>query len=183
MPITLAADQVIIGVLNVESEELDAFSGFNTVVLESFADRVRTLLAFVKLRNDVTAALESRHANDLLVAIGNQTSNFIHRLGNSAGALRAKIMELQETVEDGLPDKESLQGELTELLKLADRTLQTPDQVTRFLGQGGITVNVNKCVAEALRELSPQPTSPSRRNSKSRFQNFHSTHSRLSYRI
>jgi signal transduction histidine kinase len=155
VPITLAADQVIIGVLNVESEELDAFSGFNRLVLESFADRVRTLLAFVKLRNDVTAALESRHANDLLVAIGDQTSNFIHRLGNSAGALRAKIMELQETVEDGLPDKESLQGELTELLKLADRTLQTPDQVTRFLGQGGITINVNKCVTEVLRELSP----------------------------
>jgi signal transduction histidine kinase len=155
VPITLAVEEVIIGVLNVESEELDAFSGFNTVVLESFADRVRTLLAFAKLRNDVTAALESRHANDLLVAIGDQTTNFIHRLGNSAGALRAKIMELQETVEDGVPDKEFLQGELTELLKLAERTLQTPAQVTRFLGQGGITVNVNKCVAEVLRELGP----------------------------
>jgi signal transduction histidine kinase len=155
VPITLTAGQVIIGVLNVESEEPDAFSGFNAVVLEGFADRVRTLLAFAKLRNDVTAALEARHANDLLIAIGDQTSNFIHRLSNSAGALRAKILELQETVEDGLPDKETLQGELTQLLKLADRTLQTPDQVTRFLGQGGITVNVNKCVAEVLRELSP----------------------------
>jgi GAF domain-containing protein len=155
VPITLAVDETIIGVLNVESEELDAFSGFNTVVLESFADRVRTLLAFAKLRNDVTAALESRHASDLLVAIGDQTTNFIHRLGNSAGAMRAKIMELQETVEDGMPDKESLQGELAELLKLAERTLQTPDQVTRFLGQGGIKVNVNKCIAEVLREMRP----------------------------
>jgi signal transduction histidine kinase len=155
VPITLPGNQMIIGVLNVESEEPDAFSGFSTVVLESFADRVRTLLAFAKLRSDVTAALESRHANDLLIAIGDQTSNFIHRLGNSAGALRVKIMELQETVEDGLPSREVLQGELAELLELADRTLQTPDQVTRFLGQGGITVNVNKCVAQVLREQNP----------------------------
>jgi signal transduction histidine kinase len=155
VPITLAADQVIIGVLNVESEELDAFSGFNEVVLESFAAKVRSLLAFVKLRNDVTAALESRHVNDLLVAIGDQTSNFIHRLNNSAGALRARILELQETVDDdGIPDQESLRAELAELLRLANRTLDMPAQVTRFLGQGGNMVDVNKCVSDELRELS-----------------------------
>lgn len=159
VPITLTAERVIIGVLNVESEELDAFSGFNEVVLENFAEKVRSLLAFVKLRNDVTAALESRHVNDLLVAIGDQTSNFIHRLNNSAGALRARILELQEMIDDGdLPDKESLHAELTGLLRLADRTLDMPTRVTRFLGQGGNVVDVNKCVSDALRELSPPAT-------------------------
>ena len=155
VPITLAADGVIIGVLNVESEELDAFSGFNEVVIESFAEKVRSLLAFAKLRNDVTAALESRHVNDLLIAIGDQTSNFIHRLNNSAGALRVKILELQETIDEGVPDTQFLQRELAELLRLADRTLEMPAQVTRFLGQGGITVDVNKCIADVLRESSP----------------------------
>ncbi|MGA8529208.1 MAG: GAF domain-containing protein [Acidobacteriaceae bacterium] len=155
VPITLAADQVIIGVLNVESEELDAFSGFNEVVLESFAAKIRSLLAFVKLRNDVTVALESRHVNDLLVAIGDQTSNFIHRLNNSAGALRAKILELQETVDESAPDRDFLLAELADLLRLADRTLEMPAQVTRFLGQDGNTVDVNKCVADVLHELRP----------------------------
>ncbi|HEY6494408.1 MAG TPA: GAF domain-containing protein [Trebonia sp.] len=155
VPITLAGDHVVIGVLNAESKELDAFSGFNEVVLESFADKVRSLLAFAKLRNDVTVALESRHVNDLLVAIGDQTSNFIHRLNNSAGALRARILELQEVVDDGPLDKEFLRAELTELLRLADRTLDMPAQVTRFLGQGGNVVDVNKCVSDMLRDLSP----------------------------
>jgi signal transduction histidine kinase len=156
VPITLADDQVIIGVLNVESEELDAFSGFNEIVLETFAEKVRSLLAFVKLRNDVTAALESRHANDLLVAIGDQTSNFIHRLNNSAGALRARILELQEIVdEDGVLDQEFLRDELGELLRLAERTLEMPAQVTRFFAQGGNAVDVNQCVCEVLRELNP----------------------------
>jgi signal transduction histidine kinase len=156
VPITLAADQVIIGVLNVESEELDAFSGFNEVVLESFAAKVRSLLAFVKLRNDVTVALESRHVNDLLVAIGDQTSNFIHRLNNSAGALRARILELQETIDEGgVLDRAVLRAELAELLRLAERTLDMPAQVTRFLGQGGNAIDVNECVCDVLRELSP----------------------------
>jgi len=156
VPITLTADRVIIGVLNVESEELDAFSGFNEVVLENFAEKVRSLLAFVKLRNDVTAALESRHVNDLLVAIGDQTSNFIHRLNNSAGALRAQILELQETIDEGgALDRDYLRAELAQLLRLADRTLDMPTQVTRFLGQGGNTVDVNRCVSEVLRELNP----------------------------
>ena len=63
---------------------------------ETSPTKVRSLLAFAKLRNDVTAALESRHVNDLLIAIGDQTSNFIHRLNNSAGALRAGILAVQE---------------------------------------------------------------------------------------
>jgi signal transduction histidine kinase len=156
VPITLADDQVVIGVLNVESRELDAFSGFNEVILESFAEKVQSLLAFAKLRGDVTAALESRHVNDLLVAIGDQTSNFIHRLNNSAGALRARILELQEVVDDDGPlDKEFLRAELAELLRLANRTLDMPAQVTRFLGQGGNVIDVNKCVSDVLRDLSP----------------------------
>lgn len=158
VPITLAADGPLIGVLTVESQEPDAFSGYNTIVIENFADKVRFLLAFAKLRNDVTAALESRHANDLLIAIGDQTSNFIHRLNNSAGALRAGILELQETVEDeGVPNQEYLQARLDELLRLAERTLEMPAQVTRFLGQGGITFDVNKCVRDVLRDASRPP--------------------------
>ncbi len=157
VPITLGTDVTIIGVLNVESEVPDAFSGFNRVVLENFADKVRLLLAFVKLRNDVTFALEARHANDLLIAIGDQTSNFIHRLNNSAGALRTRILELQDTIEDdGVPDKAALQAELTELLRLADRTLEMPASVSRFIGQGGgNTFDVNKCITDVLREQSP----------------------------
>jgi len=155
VPITLADDKVIIGVLNVESEEIDAFSGFNKLLLESFADKVRVLLAVAKLRADVTDALESRHASDLLIAVGDQTSNLIHRLNNSVGALRAKILELQELMDEGQIPKDSdfLSNALEELLELADRTLEMPEQVTRFLSQDGNTINVNKCVSDILHDI------------------------------
>lgn len=153
VPITLADKRVIIGVLNVESEELDAFSGFNQIVLENFADKVRTLLAFAKLRTDVTNTLEARHANDLLIAIGDQTSHFIHRLNNSAGALRAKILELQEQAEEHELDQKVLLDSLEDLLVLANRTLEMPKQVSRDLGQEDNTVDVNKCVTDILRDV------------------------------
>jgi signal transduction histidine kinase len=153
VPITLADKRVIIGVLNVESEELDAFSGFNQIVLEGFADKVRTLLAFAKLRTDVTNTLESRHANDLLIAIGDQTSHFIHRLNNSAGSLRAKILELLELAEERALDQKFLLDSLEELLVLANRTLEMPKQVSRDLGQEDNTVDVNKCVSDILTDL------------------------------
>jgi signal transduction histidine kinase len=159
VPITLIDNKVVIGVLNVESEEIDAFSGFNKLVLESFADKVRVLLAFAKLRSDVTDALESRHASDLLIAIGDQSSNLIHRVNNSVGALRAKILELQELLDEGQIPKDVafLSGALVDLLELADRTLEMPDQVTRFLSQEGNTIDVNKCISDVLHEI-PPPT-------------------------
>lgn len=156
IPIKLADSDAIIGVLNVESEEIDAFSGFNKILLESFADKVRVLLAFTKLRTDVTEALESRHASDLLIAVGDQTSNLIHRLNNSVGALRAKILELQEDSEEDPPPlgKDRLRDALGELLELADHTLEMPEQVTRFLSHDRNTIGVNKVITEILQETS-----------------------------
>lgn len=153
VPIIMGADSVVIGVLNVESEELDAFSGFNEIVLESFAAKVRTLLAFAKLRTDLTNTLESRHANDLLIAIGDQTSHFIHRLNNSAGALRAKILELLELTEEPTLDREFLKETLEDLLVLANRTLEMPRQVSRDLGQEDNNVDVNKCITDTLGDM------------------------------
>jgi signal transduction histidine kinase len=157
VPITLGEDKLIIGVLNVESEEPDAFSGFNQIVLEGFADKVRTLLAFAKLRTNLTNTLESRHASDLLIAVGDQTSNLIHRVNNSVGALRMKLLELQELCTDGklLQDTEFLSRSLAESVALADRTLEMPEQVTKFLSQDGSTIDLNSSITEILRDISP----------------------------
>lgn len=151
VPILLGNDNVVIGVLNVESEELDTFGDYYRIILESFADRVRTLLAFAKLRADVTSTLELRQANDLLVAIGDQTSNMIHRLNNTVGAMRVIIRELQDSQEDGdIQNSNYLTDSLETLLHLVDRTLEMPQQVTQFLSKENSVVDVNKCVEAAL---------------------------------
>jgi signal transduction histidine kinase len=149
VPILFGEEDLVIGVLNVESDDSDAFYGFYQVVLESFADKVRTLLAFARLRADVTEALELRSADDLLLAIGDQTTHMIHRLNNTVGAMRFRIMELQDMQGSGSLDEDSLKEALDALRSLAERTLRMPDEITQ-LGGEGTSVDVNECVRKAI---------------------------------
>jgi signal transduction histidine kinase len=154
IPILLGDDDLAIGVLNVESEEVDAFQGFAQVILESFADKVRVLLAFAKLRADVTEAMDFRNASDLLVAVGDQTSNMIHRMNNTVGAMRLRILELQRSQEEGeLAHGDFLEESLEGLRMLAERTLQMPEEVAHLLSQQSSTVDVNAAVHAAVRSI------------------------------
>jgi signal transduction histidine kinase len=154
IPILLWNSDVAIGVLNVESSEPEAFAGFCQVILENFADKVQTLLAFAKLRSDVTEAMEVRNANDLLVAVGDQASNMIHRLNNTVGAMRLRIIELQDLERDGNLAGDPFVGEsLAALRSLADQILEMPEEVTRLLNQHGARVNVNDVVNAELAKV------------------------------
>jgi signal transduction histidine kinase len=153
VPILFGEEELVIGVLNVESDESDAFYGFYQIVLESFAEKVRTLLAFARLRADVTDALELRSADDLLLAIGDQTSHMIHRLNNTVGAMRFRIMELQDLQGSESLDKAYLTESLDALRDLADRTLRMPDEITLQLGREGASVDVNECIRKAIGQI------------------------------
>jgi|SRR5271165_6034607 len=158
-------DKVAIGVINVESEEAEAFYGFYQVTLESFAEKVKTLLAFAKLRQDVTEALEARSADDVLAAVGDQTSHLVHRINNTVGAMRFRIKELQDMRRDGgLESGDFLDESLEALLTLADRTLEMPDEVIQLLGRGGAKVDVNRCVEDAIDKTRIPSTVELRRN-------------------
>jgi len=153
VPILFGKQDIVIGVLNVESSEPDAFSGFYQIILESFATKVRTLLAFAKLRADVTDALDVRSADDLLAAVGDQASHMVHRLNNHVGAMRVRIMELQRQQRRGTLDEEFLRNSLSALYDLAELTLKMPDDITAMLGQRGSRVDINDCVRSALKEV------------------------------
>jgi signal transduction histidine kinase len=153
VPILFGEDDLVIGVLNVESTEENAFSGFYQIVLENFAEKVRTLLAFAKLRADVTEALELSSADDLLLAVGDQTSNLVHRLNNTVGAMRVRILELQEMQDDKGVDESFLRKTLAALLDLADRTLKMPEEISQLLAQEGTMVDVNDCVRKAVHQI------------------------------
>ena len=53
------------------------------------------------------------------------------------------------------PRRPSLSTALAELLQLADKTLEMPEQVTRFLGRDGNAVDINRAIIETLREIAP----------------------------
>lgn len=154
VPILFGEDDVAIGILNVESAELHAFHRFYQIVLESFADKVKTLLAFAKLRADVTEALEMRTADEFLVAVGDQTSHMIHRINSTVGAMRLRIIELQDLRASAGPDgNEFLDQTLVALRSLAERALKMPNQMLYILSQERSRVDVNQCVEHAIRQI------------------------------
>jgi signal transduction histidine kinase len=152
VPILYGEHDLVIGVLNVESSELDAFYGSYQVVLENFAEKVRTLLAFARLRADVTEAIELRSADDLLLAVGDQTSHMIHRLNNTVGAMRFAIEELQDKQKDGRLDEDFLSESLTMLHNSAMRALKMPEDMLQ-LAEAGTTVDINECINEAIAKI------------------------------
>jgi signal transduction histidine kinase len=154
IPLRLNNSDVIIGVLNVESDHPDAFEGFSQVILESFASRVMALLAFAKLRSNLVESIEVRNASDMLVAVGDQASSMIHRINNVIGAMRIRILELQDLDDAGeLSGHPFLTDSLTVLKSLADQTLQMPEDVTRMLDERTVTVNPNDVVQSVLAGL------------------------------
>jgi len=153
VPILIGDDKVVIGVLNIESSEPDAFGGFYQLILENFAEKVTAILAYAKLRADVTEALELRHANDLLVAVGDQTSNMIHRLNNTVGAMRVRIKEVQQNCADEIKENEFLRESLESLLLSAEKTLEMPREITRFLGRTHDIIHLNECIEDALGDM------------------------------
>jgi signal transduction histidine kinase len=154
----LGDDDLPIGVLNLESDEYDAFQGFSQVILESFADKVRVLLAFAKLRSNVTEAMDVRNATDLLIAVGDQASNMIHRMNSTVGQMQFRILELQSALENAeLPQNEFLEESLETLRTLAERTLQMPEEVTQLLSQQSSTVDVNAAVHGVLEKIPVPP--------------------------
>jgi signal transduction histidine kinase len=156
VPILFGEDDLAIGVLNVESTEEDAFYGFYQIVLESFAEKVKTLLAFAKLRADVAEALDLRTANEVLAAVGDQTSHIVHRLNNTVGAMRVRIIELQRRNAAGtLNGSDFLSESLDSLRNLAERTLRMPAEVTQALSPESSNVDVNESVQRALEQTDP----------------------------
>lgn len=152
VPILFGGEDLVIGVLNVESAERNAFSDFYQLVLENFAEKVRTLLAFARLRSDLTEALELRTADDVLAAVGDQTSHMIHRLNNTVGAMRLRIIELEDAQERGDLSMDFLRETLGALRNLAERTLKMPDEITMLLDNKS-KVDVNVCVEGAIAKI------------------------------
>jgi signal transduction histidine kinase len=151
VPIVLGEDGTTMGVLSVFSSEPDAFQGFSEVVLENFADKARTLLAFAKLRSDVTEALEIQYESSLLIAVGDRTLNIIHRLNNSVGAMRATILDMQDDwAEDEARAAEIMPVFLEQMRRMVESTLRVPDATTNLLSGEGRDVDVNETIKESL---------------------------------
>jgi signal transduction histidine kinase len=135
VPILIGTDNLAIGVLNVESPTPDAFGGVYQLLLERFARKVTMLLVVLKLRSDIENALEAHHSTELMVAVGDQASNMVHKLNNVVGAMRVRVIEIQQNCAAEVEGSAFLRESLDHLIRSAEETLDLPRRVQSFLAE------------------------------------------------
>jgi signal transduction histidine kinase len=155
VPILVGADHMPIGVFNVESPVRDAFGGVYQLLLERFARKVSMLLAITKLRSDIANTLEAHHSAELMIAVGDQASNMVHKLNNVVGAMRVRVKEVQQNCAAEVEASDFLRESLDHLLRGADETLELPKRVQTFLADDTELSNfdVNVVIASALERV------------------------------
>src|SRR5207248_1347463 len=112
------------------------------------------------LRSDLLAAVEVQAANDLLIAVGDQTSHVIHRINNIIGAMKFRITELQSMLKEGTLQPDVFLEESLQALRMqAERALRLPKDVSQLLNQERSKVDVNAVTHAVLEKLTELPDS------------------------
>lgn len=130
MVVPIKLQDEIIGVINLESEE-DEYDEFSKFVTENFARQIATIILPLKLRLELETHKEREQAEAILLAIGSQTSNFIHRLNNDVGAIRVMAEEIQMDCREELEKNSFLAERVAKIHSNALEALQLPKQMRK----------------------------------------------------
>jgi signal transduction histidine kinase len=144
-----------IAVINVESPDPIAFDrDYQTIILERFSREVAVMLAFAKLRTDVSNALEMQHANEVQIAIGDQVGNVIHTLNNTVGAIRYLVREIKQECDEQLRESDFLREAMDDIEQLSDRALDLPREMKGRIEKID-TYDVNELLGDVVKDMKP----------------------------
>ena len=142
-----------VGVINVESPEIGVFDPYFQYVLQRFSHEVSNVFALVKLKEDLQNAKEYQQSTELLVAIGDQAGNIIHRLNNTVGAMKVWLREIQLSCKKELDENEFLRDRIDDLLRGAEETLRLPQEIKKAIKTGIQDTDVNAALGETLKRM------------------------------
>jgi signal transduction histidine kinase len=144
----LVADQVV-GVLNIESDQPEAFDNFSQVIMQKCSRDIALITILLKLIYDIQARRRHREALDLITIIGHQTSNLIHRNNNVVGAIKIWSEEIQQDCAAELAQNEFLSRTVARIRDNAVKALAIPHEMKRRFATVD-TVDVNATIEREL---------------------------------
>lgn len=142
-------DGMTVGVLNVESPEHDAFDAYYRYILERFATQVGLLIALGKLRSELSEAYEQQHADEVLLALGNNAAHMIHRLNNHIAPIKYWVREIQGNFGGILQSSPALADALTKIAAYADDALNLPRELQAMI-LNNAPVDVNEVIRQVV---------------------------------
>jgi signal transduction histidine kinase len=148
IPIILGgSSQFPIGVLNLESKRVNAFSNVGQILAERFSRRVVNALAMTKIRADLDAEMQDQ----LMVLAADQVLNAVHRINNHIGAIRGHAKSIREDLESGIPvDRGEFELSLRLIEENAELALEIPNELRKRIGALEESLDLNAQVEAGL---------------------------------
>jgi GAF domain-containing protein len=148
----LFGDQVI-GVLNVESPNLNAFSKHDEELLVSVATHAALAIKNAKVYEEVKERLEKTRvkqtAAETMAAIGDFAGTLVHRMNNDVGAIRVRARQVSQATEN-----RSIKDKANRIEALANSVLeQFRSFRDRYKDIDPIELDINQIIRAAIREL------------------------------
>lgn len=151
VPILLGDE--LIGVINIASQEVEAFNAQSLDMLEQLA-----VQAAIAINNayqfKAEREMRERFANVAqVVAMGDMAGNMVHSINNGVGSIRADIKYLKRQIERNRFNQEELVELLDDMLANAEGTLSMAENIRKpFQPSPQEAINVNECIENVLTE-------------------------------
>jgi signal transduction histidine kinase len=156
VPISL--DEELVGVINIGSERVDAFSDRALDMLEQIG-----VQAAIAIRNAYHFKTEQEIRERLVnvsqvVAMGDMAGNMVHSINNWVGAIRSDLNLLLRALDRGEEQSPEELGEIYhDILANAEATLAMAENIKKpFQSLEQEPIDVNLCISQVLRDKRPE---------------------------
>ncbi len=134
IPIALGAiskEHDVLGVVNCEDEEINAYDPYLRFRLEKFAKQIAPYFLTIKLNQELTRARELNHARDMLLSIVDISSNLIHRLNNIIGSIKVNTSYAEEYLKEMVDSTQlkRISPFFKEIISSSEEALDIPNEM------------------------------------------------------
>ena len=146
LAVPLITDETVIGVLNIESPELDAFTAHDEDLLMALAGQAAIAMSKAELHRELMKAKDELVQTEMIKAVGETASWVVHKIGNLALSLEWPAERLKDEID---PSNESA---LEDLQMIEDATRQIVEIKMALLGPLQPTVPEPLMIGDILKD-------------------------------
>lgn len=158
MDVPILLNDEVIGVLNVESPNFNAFTKHDEELIGVLANHaaiaIRNARLYATIKQELETTRLQRNAAETMAAIGDVAGTLVHRMNNEIGAIRVRAKQITNSAEnDSVKNKAHIIEELAENVLKQFRSFKD-----RYKEVPSDWVDINEVIRSAIRDSSVPTT-------------------------
>lgn len=153
LDVPLLSGEDVIGVLNAESPNINAFSEDDEALLVAVASHaalaIKNAGLYQEIREELEVTLSRQESAERMALIGDVAGNLVHRMNNDVGAIRVRANQIIS-----LANNESIRDKAQTIKDLADKVLgQFQEFRERYRDVESVPLDVNWIIRAVVQEV------------------------------